>query len=683
MLQKVCKALNSMKGKEKMRKKLLAIVAALAMVLTMIPATAFAAGTTADTSWYDAAESEFTLTDSADLLGLAELVNGGNDFAEKTVKLGADIDLAGIAWTPIGVNGKAFSGTLDGQDKTIKNLAITSDAKTIGLFGYVQSTAKNTSAAIKNLKLDTVTIKANGNSEYTYTGALVGEADRTIVEKVSAQNVTVTVNANSMNTTTVGAGLIGFAYCVKANDCDVNTVNVNYSGDGSAYLGGLVGYVVGHSTYWTAEGCTDNSKFSGCSVNDVKIDSEQSADKGKAACVGGFTAGCAAYNGSHNTYENCDVTGLDMNCSGNGKYMAGGFMAVNRGMGSDSNCTANGIINSTGTNENSVFGGFMGQQGGRGRTHSNHEVDVDINAVDGFAGGFVGKTVQYLLAADHANHYEFNNCIANGDVKCTNGTAGGFAGESGCYGGDGHQIWVDYNNCEANGDVTGDIAGGFLGAVANKSADFTNPERSGVTLTDCTVSGAVTGTSKAAGVIGNVDNCKNDIVTPVEISGSFTSGSVSGGETNPIFNKTENSKDITAIVLNQDKMELVKGATGQLTADTIPENSDVVWSSSDESVATVDENGKVTAVAVGEATITATNGDVSATCECTVVEEQKVPVNPGEADTPAKGDTAAKTDKADATAATGDDMNMVLPIAVAGLALAAMAAVVATRRKHD
>lgn len=665
-----------------MRKKLLAVVATLAMVLAMIPATAFAAGTTADTSWYDAAESEFTLTDSADLLGLAELVNGGNDFAEKTVKLGADIDLAGIAWTPIGVNGKAFSGTFDGQDKTIKNLEITSNAERIGLFGYVKATAVDKSVAIKNLTLDTVKITVNDNTTHVYTGALVGEAERTIVEKVSAQNVT--VNANNMTVTTEVAGLIGESACVKVNDCDVDNVKINYSGSGSAYLGGLAGYVYGHSTYWTAEGCTDNSKFSDCSVNDVKIDSEQSVDNGKTARVGGFTAGCASYNGSHNTYENCDVTELDMNCSGNGKYMAGGFMAVSRGMGSDSDCTANGTINSTGTNENSVFGGFMGQQEGRGRTHSNHEVDVDINAVDGFAGGFVGKTVQYLLAADHANHYEFNNCIANGDVKCTNGTAGGFAGESGCYGGDGHQIWVDYNNCEANGDVTGDIAGGFLGAVANKSADFTNPERSGVTLTDCTVSGAVTGTSKAAGVIGNVDNCKNDIVTPVEISGSFTSGSVSGGETNPIFNKTENSKDITAIVLNQDKMELVKGATGQLTADTIPENSDVVWSSSDESVATVDENGKVTAVAVGTATITATSGNVvSATCECTVVEEQKVPVTPGEADTPAKGDTAAKTDKADATAATGDDMNMVLPIAVAGLALAAMAAVVATRRKHD
>ena len=48
----------------------------------------------------------------------------------------------------------------------------------------------------------------------------------------------------------------------------------------------------------------------------------------------------------------------------------------------------------------------------------------------------------------------------------------------------------------------------------------------------------------------------------------------------------------------------------------------VEWSSSDESVAVVDENGVVTAVAVGEATITATTVDdsnLSATCKVTVI----------------------------------------------------------------
>ena len=70
-----------------------------------------------------------------------------------------------------------------------------------------------------------------------------------------------------------------------------------------------------------------------------------------------------------------------------------------------------------------------------------------------------------------------------------------------------------------------------------------------------------------------------------------------------------------------ESITLEKGAEKTLTATVDPENSTdkVVWSSSDNTVATVDENGKVTAKAVGEATITATAGTATATCKVTVV----------------------------------------------------------------
>ena len=47
-------------------------------------------------------------------------------------------------------------------------------------------------------------------------------------------------------------------------------------------------------------------------------------------------------------------------------------------------------------------------------------------------------------------------------------------------------------------------------------------------------------------------------------------------------------------------------------------NKTVIWSSSNASVASVDANGTVTAVAEGSATITAKAGDKSATCTVTV-----------------------------------------------------------------
>lgn len=62
------------------------------------------------------------------------------------------------------------------------------------------------------------------------------------------------------------------------------------------------------------------------------------------------------------------------------------------------------------------------------------------------------------------------------------------------------------------------------------------------------------------------------------------------------------------------------GESVTLSATVFPDTGkSVTWSSSNEGVATVDTDGKVTAVSLGTATITATSGSVSATCEVTVV----------------------------------------------------------------
>lgn len=75
-------------------------------------------------------------------------------------------------------------------------------------------------------------------------------------------------------------------------------------------------------------------------------------------------------------------------------------------------------------------------------------------------------------------------------------------------------------------------------------------------------------------------------------------------------------KPATGITLNKSELTLTAGEDETLTATVTPEGSTdtVVWSSSKTDVATVDATGKVTAVAPGEATITATAGTKTATC---------------------------------------------------------------------
>ena len=88
------------------------------------------------------------------------------------------------------------------------------------------------------------------------------------------------------------------------------------------------------------------------------------------------------------------------------------------------------------------------------------------------------------------------------------------------------------------------------------------------------------------------------------------------------------SYPVTGIKVSPDTLTLTKkDETAQLTAEVTPsyaDNKRVTWQSSDEKVATVDENGKVTAVGNGTATITATS--VSGSYTATVFVTVKIPV---------------------------------------------------------
>ena len=79
-------------------------------------------------------------------------------------------------------------------------------------------------------------------------------------------------------------------------------------------------------------------------------------------------------------------------------------------------------------------------------------------------------------------------------------------------------------------------------------------------------------------------------------------------------------KPATGISLNKTAATIYTGNTETLIATVEPTDTTdtVVWTSSKESVATVDNTGKVTAVAPGTATITAKAGDKTATCTVTV-----------------------------------------------------------------
>ena len=83
---------------------------------------------------------------------------------------------------------------------------------------------------------------------------------------------------------------------------------------------------------------------------------------------------------------------------------------------------------------------------------------------------------------------------------------------------------------------------------------------------------------------------------------------------------------VEGVTLDTDTLSLEEGESWQLIATVAPENAtnkNVIWESDNTDVATVDDTGKVTAVAAGTATITVTtvDGEKTATCTVTVTPE--------------------------------------------------------------
>ena len=190
------------------------------------------------------------------LLSFRDMVNSGNKFAGKVVKLDADLDLTAILnWTRIGgSNTKPFSGTFDGQNYKISNLTIANNNDPNGFFGYVTAGRPET---IKNLTFENVSISAVGN-----VGTLAG----IIYTGYTVSNVNVTGTIRITGSWYLGGIQGGMTYS-KYVDCHVDGLNkansfirsINGSGE-SAHVGGILGHS-GEGAV-VLDGCTvDNITF--------------------------------------------------------------------------------------------------------------------------------------------------------------------------------------------------------------------------------------------------------------------------------------------------------------------------------------------------------------------------------------------------------------------------------------
>ncbi len=128
----------------------------------------------------------YKITSSAELAGLAERVNNGENFYNTYFSLENDIYLndsydysyvitAENIWEPIGNYGgytKLFNGHFDGKNHTVYGLYIKNSSEYVGLFGFANGTISNLS--VKN---SYVGILGNEDSGIHYTGAIAGRSE--------------------------------------------------------------------------------------------------------------------------------------------------------------------------------------------------------------------------------------------------------------------------------------------------------------------------------------------------------------------------------------------------------------------------------------------------------------------------------------------------------------------------
>ncbi|WP_300191873.1 fimbrillin family protein [uncultured Alistipes sp.] len=221
------------------------------------------------------------------LKNIAELVNEEWKLGIN-ITLTDNIDLTDIDWTPIGKDdNKAYTGTFDGNGKTITGLTVTGSYKYAGLFGDIDE-----NGTVKNVVLEGVQITSDNSSGYA--GGVAGDSWGTI------ENCSV---SGSVSGTTFAGGVVGSQWGGSITGC-----NSSATVKGVIFAGGIAGET------------NSGASLTGCyATGDVTVENDGTNNSHAGGVVG--------YNGG-GTLTACYATG-SVTGSGSGTIYVGGVTGSN------------------------------------------------------------------------------------------------------------------------------------------------------------------------------------------------------------------------------------------------------------------------------------------------------------------------------------------------------------------
>lgn len=570
------------------------------------------AASNVDISWYKEGEKEFILNSAAQLRGLAELVNGTEEnpavsFEGCTIKLENDIDLNNMSWTPIGnVASTPFKGSFDGQGHSISNLFISKEIpreETVvpeiyaGLFGYIQGTSPELRTSIKDIKLKNIDVAVTHEggedlqrrNDVPAIGGLIGESRNADITACTIEDGKIVSEVGCVG------GLVGSAIAGDIKKCnvkaDVKSTILNF------WLGGIAGSISnGNAEFLTYEGTV-----SGCAEKVAGISGNVS--KGNVSdCI--TKAGTKIKVTSTQAYTAGITTNLDLN------------QKVER-------CV------------------------------NNAEISFEENINPGMAGGIICFTTGGGLV---------EKCINYGVVS--GGTVAGIVAMKI----PSNEQLIELNYCANYGKITGKFTSGAI-AVNSNSNKKPAIVKNSYTLDAGLENQIVDNNKKLGASYINVyyDNDNGVVATPNgEIEGvtGYTAAQFKdrtvvdalnandGVEETVWYQNTENpdlafNMTVTSDITVPETLNVTLGKTMKLQASVIPEdatNKTLVYTSSDDTIASVKEDGTVSGLKLGTADITVKAMDTGKekTVKVTVKEAEKEPANPTNPAKPSQPTTQKK-----------------------------------------
>ena len=309
-----------------MKKRIGSVLLALALCLSLLPATALAEGegdTESGTTKPSASEKMPTysggrgtesdpwlISSVADLQLLANTINDGNaaefdanctdtgggipgNYHDYYFKQTTDLDLSRIEnWEPIGYSGSYyFAGNYDGNGHTISNATSTGKNDkdgfaTAGIFGWVAF------GSVENLHVKNANFLAIGQNNYSYVGGIAGVCYGSSIKNCSVVNSSLESKRNNNNN--CAGSIVGYSTGGTFEKCAAENNQVKTM----AYGGGFVGEVDDDPSYGAGTSTFTNCYTANCSV------SSKTDDVQGVSLVGGFVG---EMTDSTLTVNNCYV----------------------------------------------------------------------------------------------------------------------------------------------------------------------------------------------------------------------------------------------------------------------------------------------------------------------------------------------------------------------------------------